>query len=91
MDYEFFFLRYTGCKKPRVLRVIAPTYAQAVSAIARRFGWTAQSGNKNQMNRYLRAFGIHPIAVQNVFLKHGERMADRLQLSSSCDTADLIA
>ena len=79
MNYEFFFLRQAGQRRPKVLRVIAPSQNQAIAAVARQYGWTAPTDNCKRMNRYLHSNNVHSINVQNIFPRRMET-AERIRL-----------
>src|SRR6266581_2696110 len=44
MNYEFFFLRNVSLENPTVLRVMAPSYHDAIALVARHHGCTSLAG-----------------------------------------------
>jgi len=68
MNYEFYFLRSTGLLGPELLRVIAPSYENAATIVARQFGWaTAIDDNRRPVRDYIESIDIRPVEIQNLF------------------------
>ncbi|MGH9497908.1 MAG: hypothetical protein ACRD3L_02085 [Terriglobales bacterium] len=64
MKYEFYFLRETGQNAPEVLRVIAASYQNAASIVARQYGCNLEPGWHGRETADL---DIRPIEIQNIF------------------------
>ncbi len=67
MNYEFFFLRNVGLENPTVLRVMAPSYHEAIALVARRYGCTSLAGNWQGMK------DIHAAELENIVEKSTRR------------------
>jgi hypothetical protein len=70
MNYEFYFLRNRGRNQPEIMRVIAPSYDNAATIVARQHGWTPATENRRRVTDYIEAIDIRPIEIQNLFEKH---------------------
>ncbi len=69
MNYEFFFLRNVGLENPTVLRVMAPSYHEAIALVARRYGCTSLAGNWQGMKEFVHSRHIHAVEVENILEK----------------------
>ncbi len=83
MNYEFFFLRNVGLENPTVLRVMAPSYHEAIALLARRYGCTSLAGNWKEMKEFVYSRHIHAVEVENI-LKQARESSHRPAPISHC-------
>ena len=67
MKFEFFFLRNVGLENPTVLRVMAPSYHDAIALVARHYGCSCWAGNWKRMKEFVHSRHIHAVEVENIF------------------------
>ena len=67
MKFEFFFLRNVGLENPTVLRVMAPSYHEAIAIVARHHGCTSLATDWKWMKEFVHSRHIHAVEVENIF------------------------
>ena len=70
MNYEFFFLKERGSRKPpRLIRVYSQSADQAAFLLAQRFAYAGPPESRKLIRAFLRERNIRPASVLTVFPK----------------------